>query len=245
MSGVYQLSEFSSDPNNWLPPGLQPKDWQRAISAPLFADLPSEVVLNALRAGHLKCFDSGQKIFCPSNRPKTFFLVLQGRVKLYFLDRDGEERGSRFIGCGELVCPRMVKDDATSESCTFAEAAETLRLLALPDESFLNLLRNHFCLATNIIAHLATSLERADHQASLRKVRCATVLVARFLLERSQNQGVPIDLSPIRRTAQELGIARETLSRIMTRMHQDQLITYHKGRVIDLDHSGLQEQAGL
>lgn len=244
------MASHSQKPNippaesNWLPPGLHLRDWKQAASAPIFAGLPTDVMMQALKSGHLHCLDKGQEIFSPDDRPQAFLLVLQGRIKLYFLNRNGDERGLRFVGPGELLCPQMDDDKASSACCTFAEAAEKLRLLMLPVAFFLQLLDNHFPLAQNLIAQLASSLEQADHQAGLRKARSAPVLVARFLLERLKKNNA-IDLRPVRMTAQELGIARETLSRVITRMRHHGLIEYCRGRVIVLDQTRLREQANL
>lgn len=170
-------------------------------------------------------------------------LILKGRIKLYCIDANGEERGLRFAGPGELLCPPLNQVHGTESPCTFAEATENLKLFMLPACFFLPLLHNHFGLARNLIAQLASSLERAGHQACLRKARSAPVLVARYLLERTQEHNAVVDVRPVRMTAQELGIARETLSRAITGLRKSCLIDYCRGKVRVVDRSGLQELA--
>ena len=243
MDGMAQQINLPTNKGRWLPPGLHLRDWRQAATAPIFDGLPAEAMMKALRSGHLLCFDKGQEVFSPDCRPQAFLLVLQGRIKLYFLDRNGEERGLRFAGPGELLCPHMDEGHTASGCCTFAEATESLRLLVLPAAFFLQQLRNHFPLVRNLIAQLAASLERAGQQASLRKARSAPALVARYLLERMQDHHASIELRPVRTTAQELGIARETLSRVISKMRQHRLIDYDRGKVLILDQPGLLELA--
>jgi CRP-like cAMP-binding protein len=229
--------------DRWLPPDLHLHDWRQAAAAPIFNSIPSEVIMEALKSGNLCCFAKNREVFSPECRPSSFLLILKGRIKLYCLDANGEERGLRFAGPGELLCPPLNQEGGTTPLCTFAEAAESLRVLFLPSCCFLRLLHDHFGLARNLITQLALSLERAGHQACLRKARSAPVLVARYLLENTHENSMVIDVRPVRMTAQELGIARETLSRAITGLHKRRLIDYCRGRVQVVDRPGLQKIA--
>ena len=233
------------DSKHWLPPGLQLGDWRQADAAPIFAGLPAEVMMEALKSGRLRCFGKGQQIFSPDCRPQAFLLVLQGRIRLYYLDRDGEERAMRFVGPGDLLCPPLEGEPNDALHPAFGESVGSLRLLILPAAYFLQLLREHFPLVRNLIAQLATSLERAGQQACLCQARSAPVLVARYLLERLPGHVNSIDLRPIRMTAQEVGIARETLSRAIAGLCKCGLIDYCRGKVLVLDRPGLRNLANL
>jgi CRP-like cAMP-binding protein len=228
---------------HWLPPGLQLGDWRQAAAAPIFSGLSADVVMEALKSGRVRCFGKGQQVFSPDCRPQAFLLVLQGRIRLFYLDRDGEERPMRFVGPGDLLCPPLEGEPNDTLHPTFGESVESLRLLILPAACFLQLLRDHYPLARNLIAQLATSLERASQQACLCQARSAPVLVARYLLERLPDHRESIDLRPIRMTAQEVGIARETLSRAIAGLCKRGLIDYCRGTVLVLDRPGLQELA--
>jgi hypothetical protein len=81
-----------------LPSGLNLVDWRRALSAPVFSGLPSEVVREAFKSGRLHSFGDGRQVFSPDRRAEEFLLVLMGRIRLFYLDRDGEERTMRFVG---------------------------------------------------------------------------------------------------------------------------------------------------
>jgi CRP-like cAMP-binding protein len=237
------VSSSQMQENRWLPPGLHLHDWRQAAAATIFDGIPTEVIMEVLKSGDLCCFAKNRQVFSPDCRPSSFLLILKGQIKLYCLDANGEERGLRFAGPGELLCPPLNQGRGTTSLCTFAEAAETLRLLLLPSGYFLRLLHNHFGLARNLIAQLALSLEQAEQQACLRKARSAPVLVARYLLENSHGSNATIDVRPVRMTAQELGIARETLSRAITGLRKRRLIDYCRGRVQVVDRPGLQKLA--
>ncbi len=71
------------------------------------------------------------------------------------------------------------------------------------------------------------------------------MLVARYLLERLPGHVNSIDLRPIRMTAQEVGIARETLSRAIAGLCKCGLIDYCRGKVLVLDRPGLRNLANL
>jgi CRP-like cAMP-binding protein len=244
MNGSAEYTSFPPDDSmHWLPPGLQLSDWRQAAAAPIFAGLPLDVVRETVRSGRLRCFCKGQQVLSPDSHPQTFLLVLHGRIRLFYLDRDGEERPMRFVGPGELLCLPLEGESGDALHPFFGESVGNLRLLMLPAACFLQLLRDHFPLARNLIAQLAASLERASQQACLCQARSAPVLVARHLLERLPDHRDSIDLRPIRMTAQEVGIARETLSRAIAGLCKRGLIDYCRGTVLVLDRPGLQDLA--
>ncbi len=170
----------------------------QAAAAPIFDGLPAEVMMEALKSGRLRCFGKGHQIFSPDGlRPQDFLLVLQGQIKLFYLDREGEERDMRFVGPGDLLCPPLEGEPYETPHPAFGESVGSLRLLVLPAVYFLKLLREHFPLTRNLIPQLATSLERANQQTCLCKARSTPVLVSRYLRERLPDHGESINLRPI------------------------------------------------
>ncbi|MDY0269837.1 Crp/Fnr family transcriptional regulator [Trichloromonas sp.] len=244
MKGPEQSTSCPSDVDkHWLPPGLQLGDWRQAAAAPIFSGLPANVIMEALKFGRLRCFGKSQQVFSPDSRPQAFLLVLKGRIRLFYLDRNGEERPMRFVGPGDLLCPPLEAEPPKTLQSAFGESVENLRLLMLPAACFLQMLQDHFPLARNLISQLATSLEQTCQQACLCQARSAPVLVARYLMERLPEHRDSINLRPICMTAQEMGIARETLSRAIAGLYKRGLINYCRGTVMVLDRPGLRDLA--
>lgn len=235
------------DLHGLLPAELNLRDWNQVSRAPLFDGLPPEIPMQAILAGRLRRFVKTQQIFAPGSRPNAFLLLLQGKIKLYQIDTDGQERIMRLVEPGDLLCPPLLPNQAEFFSVTFAEAACATRVLVVPGHAFLQLMENHFALARNLIGHLARSLEMACHQTCLTKARSAPVLVARYLLKHSDRQPrrkALINLRPICVTAQELGLARETLSRTLAKMHDAGHIVYDRGHARIIDPPALNDIAG-
>ncbi len=237
--GKGYISDLSPGPQ--LPPGFNLRDWRHALRSAIFDNLEERVVRDALRDSQLACFRRGQPLFSSGNRPQDFTLVLQGRIKLFYIDRNGDERGQRFVGPGELLCP-LCDPDAAETTCCLAEAAETLQVVLMPADSFLHAVQTHAALAQNLINQLALSLERAGQKAGLCKARSAQVLVASYLLVRLEQKSW-CDLRPIGLTAQEIGVARETLSRTLTFFRKKGVIDYQQGHVSALNLASLRELA--
>jgi CRP-like cAMP-binding protein len=118
-----------------------------------------------------------------------------------------------------------------------------LRLLVLPVPRFLQLIREHYPLARNLISQLSNLLERVGQQVCLCQARSAPVLVARYLLEcLTENRDI-LDIRPLHMTAQEVGVARETLSRVLAGLCKQGLIEYSRGQVRIVDRPGLRDLA--
>lgn len=223
-----------------LRPGLHLEDWRQIRSSRIFRNLPPEVALHTLLAGRLRNIDKGETLLYPENRPEAFIFVLQGRIRLFLMDVEGQERSMRFIDEGEMLCPCRNGPAEDGRPDTFAEAAEKTRLLIVPITGFEHVLRQFYDLSLQIIVHLGECLEQANCQACLTKARSATVLVARHLLQQGQGK---INLSPISQRARELGMARETLSRTLSRMHDEGIIRYERGCAKIRNHEKLQRLA--
>lgn len=223
-----------------LRPDLLLEDWRQIRSSRIFRNLPPEVALHTLLAGRLRNIEKGEQLLSPENRPEAFIFVLQGRIRLFLMDVEGQERSMRFIDEGEMLCPCRNGHAEEGRPETFAEAAEKTRLLILPINGFEHVIRQYYDLSLQIIVHLGECLEQANCQACLTKVRSATVLVARHLLQQGQGK---INLSPISQRAQELGMARETLSRTLSRMHDEGMILYERGCAKIRNYEALQRLA--
>ena len=98
----------------------------------------------------------------------------------------------------------------------------------------------------NILNQMASQVEQEREMRTLSRCCKADVKVAAYLLYRIkrghclQEFSCSVDLRPISLTAQELGIARETLSRSLQRLVARNSITYRRGTVQVSDLSCLE-----
>ncbi len=211
---------------------------------PLFQGLSEEqrdwVEDRALRRRVLK----GQRVFFEGDPAVGFYILLSGRVKVSKLSPEGKEQILHLMDPGDPF--GEVPVFAGGVFPANAVALEDAELLFLSRESFLELIGRVPALAMNMLASLSRRLihmTRLVESLSLREVH---ERLAAYVLHRSDLQGradeVSLDINK-GLLASLLGTSPETLSRTLTRLHNDGFIEVGGRRIRIRNRSGLEEMA--
>lgn len=214
--------------------------------AALLADLPLFACLSETQRGALAAhclwqeWAKGQNLFREGEAAAGVHILLHGLVKIFHCSADGRERVLHLIKphntCGEA---------AVFQRGTYpAHAAALLpsQSLYLPSKPLLDMLLANPDLGLNMLAALSLRLRMFTRKLEAHSKGDATQRLAAYLLHRArlhQSQSLHLDM-PREVLANMLGIARETLSRTLTRLQQQGIIQVH-GRDITLcDRSALE-----
>lgn len=175
----------------------------------------------------LRNYDAGQIIFYQGDKSEYFHLVLEGDVSVYKSNETGTLEVHRFRG------PSMFAESATFQAIPFPASAEALSscsILKLPRDPFLKLLHDDAGLSIALIASLTqkiNSLQRANDQ--LRAPDAFTKIV-RLMLDRpdifQSLKGIEI--------AKIAGITPETLSRILTKLQKENIISFKPRKIFEI-----------
>lgn len=224
-------------------------DMRLLASSPLFAGLPTQVLQQAVFLTKPLSLDKKQILFSPDKPAQALFFVLEGKIKVYHLNEDGEEFVLRVATAGEALC---LPSALNRRNClAHGESVAPSRTLAFPREPFLQLMEKNFLLTQNVLGILASKFERICRKSCLARTCPAPALVAHYLLERLSKdapgfdapQNFHINLKPMQLTAQEIGIARETLSRVIRKIEREGLVRFCRGTIIIHDLKGVKELA--
>jgi CRP/FNR family transcriptional regulator, dissimilatory nitrate respiration regulator len=191
-----------------------------------------------------KRFEKGEAIFFEGDDANGFYLVVDGRVKIYKLSTEGKEQILHLFGAGEPFGEVPVFSGQAFPAN--ADAVSKSRLLFFPRTDFVELITNNPSLALNMLAVLSMRLRQFTVQIeslSLKEVpgRLAAYLI--YLAE-EQNAGDCVALpAPKTQLASLLGTIPETLSRIFSKMSSQELILVDGRQIKLLDREGLQALA--
>lgn len=213
------------------------------ISAiPLFQGLPEADINEIKTIATIINLKKGEHIFTEGEKANGFYIVCEGKVKVFKLSIEGKEQILHIFGPGEPFGEVPV---FTGKS--FPANAETLSkstLIFFSRTAFEELITKNPSISLNMLGILSMRLRQFTVQVenlSLKEVpgRLASYLL--LLSEEQQNENeVTLTISK-GQLASLLGTIPETLSRIFTKMTTNGLISV-KGKTIDLkDHSGLEE----
>ncbi|MDR0476961.1 MAG: Crp/Fnr family transcriptional regulator [Desulfobulbaceae bacterium] len=211
-------------------------------ASPLFRGLPPEQLAAVQAITLKKSYGRGETVFSEGDGGAGFYLVADGKVKIFKLSPAGKEHILHIFGPGEPF-----GEVAVFHGQPFPANAETLapsNLLYFPRADFARLITDS-AIAMNLLAVMALRLRRFASQIenlSLKEVPSRLASYLLYLAEKQDDRSqVCLDIAK-GQLASLLGTSPETLSRIFAKMTEEGLIEV-RGRIIGLkDFSGLAEK---
>jgi len=211
----------------------------------LFKDLPEKHLHDLAMIVVEQVFRKGQLVFSEGDAATGFYVVIDGRVKIFKLSMEGKEQILHIFGPGAPI-----GEVAVFEGKRFPAHAESLedgRLFFFPANAFLRLVEKNPSIALHMLAVLS---QRLRHFAGLiddLSLKEVPARLAAYLLYLSESQkganNLSMDISK-GQLSSLLGTIPETLSRILTKMSNAGLIRSEGLRGIEiLDRPGLQDLA--
>lgn len=208
---------------------------------PLFNGL-SEAQLNDVRQIAVdKFYDKGKTIFLEGDDCNGFYIVADGKVKIYKVSFEGKEHILHIYGPGNPFGEVPV-----FAGRKFPANAQTLlksHLLFFPRKAFVDLISQNPSLSLNMLAVLSIRLRQFTIQIENLSLKEVPGRLASYLLYLSKEQGrtdvVTLNISK-GQLASLLGTIPETLSRILAKMNKEHLIDTSGRNIKLLDQSGLE-----
>ncbi len=209
--------------------------------APLFNGL-SEAQLNDVRQIAVdKFYDKGKTVFLEGDDCNGFYIVADGKVKIYKVSFEGKEHILHIYGPGNPFGEVPV-----FAGRNFPANAQTLlksHLLFFPRKAFIDLISQNPSLSLNMLAVLSMRLRQFTVQIENLSLKEVPGRLATYLLYLSKEQGetdvVTLNISK-GQLASLLGTIPETLSRILAKMNKEYLIDTRGRDIKLLDQSGLE-----
>jgi CRP/FNR family transcriptional regulator len=209
-------------------------------ACPFFAGL-SDVDIEALMGiARVRESSRGELLFSDGEKAVGFFVVLDGKVKVYKLSPEGKERILHIIHPGGTFAEAAIFADGLYPA--YAEPLQSSKLLFLPKEEFLNLLMDNGRISINMIAGLSMFLRQFANQIEDLTFKDVPSRLARYLMVLSKGIKESVEL-PISKSqlASNLGTVSETLSRTLRKLSEDDLISVSGKKVKILDFERLEE----
>ncbi|HER63634.1 MAG TPA: Crp/Fnr family transcriptional regulator [Desulfobacteraceae bacterium] len=209
----------------------------------LFSGLSDEELDKVAAIAVVKTFGRGESIFFEGDEADGFYMVLEGRVKIFKMSLEGKEQILHIFGPGEPFgeVPVFHAQPFPANALALVKC----RLLYFPRREFVELVTGNPSLALNMLAMLSLRLRRFANQIESLSLKEVPGRLSAYLIYLAEEQGsrtaVTLDI-PKGQLASLLGTIPETLSRIFARMTEEGLIRV-EGRTIYIDDfEGLQER---
>jgi len=203
-------------------------------SSVLFGGLPQRQLEDISNIAVEKSFQRGESIFFEGDKGLGFYMVGEGRVKIFKVSPAGKEHILHIFGEGEPFGEVPVFYGQPFPAS--AEALDKTRTIFFPRDRFIMLVEANPSIALNMLAVLSMRLRRFASQIESLSLKEVPTRLANYLMYLSEEQGnadvVQLDISK-GQLASLLGTIPETLSRIFAKMSEEGLIRVN-GRTIEL-----------
>lgn len=211
---------------------------------PLFEGLPEHQLLDLASIAVTKNFRRGATIFSENEPGLGFYVVIDGKVKIFKISSDGKEQILHIFGAGEPFGEAPVFEGKRFPA--HAMALEDSQALYFPRVAFIDLVKKNPSLALSMLAVLSRRLRRFAALVEDLSLKEVPTRLAAHLLYLSENSAEKTELSldiSKNQLAGLLGTIPETLSRILTKMVKQGLIKIQGPRITIVDRRGLDDLA--
>ena len=210
-------------------------------SIPLFRGL-SEDQLNQVRQIAVdKFYGKGRTIFLEGDEGNGFYVVADGRVKIYKVSMEGKEHILHIYGPGNPF--GEVPVFSGQKFPANAHAILKSHLLFFPKNAFVNLISENPSLCLNMLAVLSMRLREFTVQIENLSLKEVPERLAAYLIYLAQEQGKEDQISLTiskGQLASLLGTIPETLSRMLAKMSTHGLIEVEGRNIRLIDREGLE-----
>lgn len=212
--------------------------------APLFSGLPEDQLNEINQIAIDKFYGKGKTVFLEGDDCNGFYIVAAGKVKIYKVSFEGKEQIFHIYGPGNPFGEVPVFSGQK-----FPANAQTIlksHLLFFPRTAFVDLISKNPSLSLNMLAILSMRLRQFTVQIENLSLKEVPGRLASYLLylanEQEQEDFVALNISK-GQLASLLGTIPETLSRILAKMNNQNLIEVSGRDIKLLDRIGLEELA--
>jgi CRP-like cAMP-binding protein len=201
----------------------------------LFADMADEHLATLVQGLHDIHLNAGDTLFRHSQPAERFFFLRDGMVKLFRLSPEGDEKIIEIMQPGQTFAEAVMFMGTQGRYPVSAEAVSESRLYAIDQKPFINLLRESNEASFGLLASLSRRLHMLVNQIESLTLQNATYRLVAYLLEqipRDVKTSPEVQLTtPKGVIASRLAIQPETLSRILAKLRQRELIEVHGNHI--------------
>lgn len=184
---------------------------------PLFAGIDASALQDLLKYARIVNHNKGAMIFLQGEQASRFYIILDGWVKLFKGNADGQESILQVMTVGETLLETVIFSNSPFPAT--AQAVENVKLLSIPASIVREKLQSNKELAINMLSTVAGRSQALISQFEQLTLKTVTQRVGWFLLklflekgEQTKDLKLPYDKSLI---AGYLGMKPETFSRTL------------------------------
>ncbi len=215
---------------------------EKLKAIPLFSGLSHERLAKIASVSSILGFDRGQIIFHEGDKGNGLYMVEKGTVKVFKLSFEGKEQILHIYGPGHTFGEVPVFEGKNFPAS--AMAIEKSSILFLPRGKFVSLITSTPGLGMNLLADLSRRLREFTVQIENLSLKEVPARLSAYILtlskeqKNSQKVNLPISKAQL---SNLIGTTPETISRVLKKMMDSELIEVQTKTIVIKDMEGLQD----
>jgi CRP/FNR family transcriptional regulator, cyclic AMP receptor protein len=198
-------------------------------SVPFLSELPAAAIAEAIAHAAIRNHPANQTILLENDWGSSVYFVLSGWLKIRTYNADGREITLNIVGRGEIVGEMAALEQVPRSTDVLSLTPATI--VNIPAEDFVRLLKTEPLAGMRLAQLMARRLRQVNRRLRLRESNSASRVADTllFLVEgqgkNGSKGGVEIPNLPHRELSSMSGLARETVTRVLTKMETAGLIS--------------------
>ena len=214
----------------------------------IFRELPRALIAKLAEIATEREFAKGELIFGPYDREERIFVIREGEVEIYQLSPEGKKVILDILVPGNMFGNSSFSSEPFVELNDFAVSRTRVVLCTFRKSDFMGVLKTMPELALGLINEISTKLYEADSRIRDLALSDATTRLIGELLRFGRKVGREMNDKIVfgtKITHEELagmtGVTRETVTRVLKKLRQEQIIGFDESRHIVIDKKKVRE----
>ena len=197
----------------------------------LFTRLTDVQLDRVYRHSQVVKLEEGQLLFAQGEDVTNFYLVLSGKMKLYRVSPDGQEKIIEIVPQGGLFAEELMFMDQPHYPVSSAALSATT-VIGIEANDFKDMLRDSVETCLLLLGNMSFRLRQLVHEIDTLTLHSGTCRVANYLLEHAPDDKESFELDTAKGViAARLSVKPETFSRIIKNLRGEGVISIDGSKI--------------
>ena len=207
----------------------------------LFTRLTDVQLDRVYRHSQVVKLEEGQLLFAQGEEVTNFYLVLSGKMKLYRVSPDGQEKIIEIVPQGGLFAEALMFMDQPHYPVSSAALSETT-VIGIEANDFKDMLRDSVETCLLLLGNMSFRLRQLVHEIDTLTLHSGTCRVASYLLQHAPDDRESFELDTAKGViAARLSVKPETFSRIIKNLRGEGVISIDGSKITIHNRDALKE----
>jgi CRP-like cAMP-binding protein len=198
---------------------------QNLKKSQLFSKLTDLQIDRVCQFSQLHNLSDGQLLFNQSDKVTSFYMVINGKIKLYRMSPDGQEKIIEIVKPGEVFAEALMFTNQTDYPVSSAALSDTI-VISIIAKNFREMLWDSTATCLLLLGDMSLRLRRLIKEIDTLTLHSGTCRVASYLIQEMSEGKKNFTLDTAKNViAARLSVKPETFSRIIKNLKNQGILT--------------------